>query len=198
MKKVHKKEFKVGVIQWHISSEEAIRFSLPCGGALEMAFEKQIVKDQIYELISVMRNRKQVCRSLELSSGTTFPAPVAKGQEFEFDGRIMRKVFGPAWRLLLVGAGKLSRVVAEIGLALDYDAIVCEPRKHSAETLAVKGVNIVNMLPDEALKMLAGDSTSAVLALTHDPNLVEDLALGEVLSCAPFYVGALGSRQNHR
>ena len=45
--------------------------------------------------------------------------------------------------------------------------------------------------------MLAGDSTSAVLALTHDPNL-DDLALVEAFKRDPFYVGALGSRQNHR
>jgi len=45
--------------------------------------------------------------------------------------------------------------------------------------------------------MLAGDSTSAVLALTHDPNL-DDLALVEALNRDSFYVGALGSRQNHR
>jgi len=194
---VHKKESEVGVIQRHISSEEAMRFGLPCGGALELVFEKQIDKDQIDELISVLRNRKQVCRSLELSSGTTFLAPVAKGQEFEFDGRIMRKVFGPAWRLLLIGAGELSRYVAEIGLALDYDVVVCEPREHFAKTWTVKGADIVSMLPDDAVKMLAGDSTSAVLALTHDPNL-DDLALVEALNHDSFYVGALGSRQNHR
>ena len=53
------------------------------------------------------------------------------------------------------------------------------------------------MLPDDAVKMLARDPTSAVLALTHDPNL-DDLALVEALNHDPFYVGALGSRQNHR
>lgn len=52
---VHKKESKVGVIQRHISSEDAIRFGLPCGGALELVFEKQIDKDQIDELISALR-----------------------------------------------------------------------------------------------------------------------------------------------
>jgi xanthine dehydrogenase accessory factor len=194
---MHQKECEVGVIQRHISSEEAMRFGLPCGGALELVFEKKIDKDQIDELISVLRNRKQVCRSLELSSGATFLTPVAKGQEFEFDGRIMRKVFGPAWRLLLIGAGELSRYVAEIGLALDYDVLVCEPREHFAKTWAVKGADIVTVFPDDAVKMLAGDSTSAVLALTHDPNL-DDLALVEALNHDSFYVGALGSRQNHR
>ena len=129
-------------------------------------------------MISALRNREQVCRSLELSSGTTSLTPAVKGQKFEFDGRTMRKVFGPAWRLLFIGAGELSRYVAKIGLALDHDVLVCEPREHFAKTWTVKGADVVSMLPDDAVKMLARDPTSAVLALTHDPNL-DDLALVE-------------------
>ena len=52
----------------------------------------------------------------------------------------------------------------------------------------------VSTLPDDAVKMLAGDLT--VLAL-YDPNL-DDLALVEAFKLDPFYVGALGSKQNHR
>jgi len=52
------------------------------------------------------------------------------------------------------------------------------------------------MSPDDAVLKYACDSRSAVLALTHDPN-VDDLALLEALPSKAFYVGALGSKANN-
>ena len=42
----------------------------------------------------------------------------------------------------------------------------------------------------------ACDASSAVIALSHDPN-IDDLALIEALPSKAFYVGALGSSRNH-
>ncbi|MCK7579429.1 MAG: XdhC family protein [Chromatiales bacterium] len=51
--------------------------------------------------------------------------------------------------------------------------------------------------PDEAVRDLARDARTAVVALTHDPRL-DDLALLEALVSPAFYVGALGSHPNSR
>ena len=50
--------------------------------------------------------------------------------------------------------------------------------------------------PDEALDVLAPDSRTAVITLTHDPKL-DDPALDRALKSDAFYIGALGSRRTH-
>jgi xanthine dehydrogenase accessory factor len=96
---------------------------------------------------------------------------------------------------LLIGAGQLSRFVAQMGLALDYEVIVCEPREELASLWQVDGASIDEGMPDDAVRVLA-DECCAVLALTHDPKL-DDMALLEALASPAFYVGALGSRANN-
>ncbi len=191
-----RKEGKVNLIRHDVSSEQAVRYGLPCGGSLELIFECSIDKSHIDQLISALRSRKRICRTVDLASGKTALEPGLQARNFEFDGETVRKIFGPSWRLLIIGAGELSRYVAELGIALDYDVVVCEPREHFAKTWAVEGAPIDARLPDEAVPSLAKDRQSAVLALTHDPNL-DDLALMEALTSDAFYVGALGSRKNN-
>jgi xanthine dehydrogenase accessory factor len=113
-----------------------------------------------------------------------------------WDGKQLRQVFGPAWRVLLIGAGQLSRYTAEFALALDFEVIVCEPRPEFRKTWAVDAATLIDTLPDTAVLEFATDPQSAVLALTHDPNL-DDLALMEALPGHAFYVGALGSTRNY-
>ena len=192
-----RKEGNAGLIRHDVSSEQAVRYGLPCGGSLELVFENSIDQLQVDQLISTLHQRKRICRVVELSSGRSTLEPGTRVQSFQFDGETVKKVFGPSWRLLIIGAGELSRYVAEIGLALDYDVVVCEPRKHFSQTWAVEGAPIEPRLPDEAVELLASDSQSAVLALTHDPNL-DDLALMEALTSDAFYVGALGSGKNNQ
>lgn len=51
-------------------------------------------------------------------------------------------------------------------------------------------------MPDDAVRAIASDAHSAVIALSHDPR-IDDLALMEALAVDTFYVGALGSRSNN-
>ncbi len=87
--------------------------------------------------------------------------------------------------MLLIGAGELSRYVAEMALALDYEVLVCEPRQHFAYAWKVKDALIYTSCPGDALAALSSDPRSAVLALTHDPNL-DNLAILEALSSDVF------------
>lgn len=190
------KKSATGLIRHSISSDQAVRYGLSCGGSLELLFETAIDKVQVDELITILRNREQICRKVKISSGIATLESVSKGQGFEFDGRTMKRVFGPSWRLLVIGAGQLSRYVAEMGIALDYDVVICEPREHFSKTWGVQSVVVDTSSPDDAVRSFASDPNSAVLALTHDPNL-DDLALMEALNSDSFYVGALGSRKNH-
>lgn len=183
-----------------ISNDEARRFGLPCGGHLELVFEKMHDAGDLKKILLSMQQRKRLARTVNLSENTTTNQiqykEVDRSVEFSYNGSQLTKVFGPGWRMLLIGAGQLSRYVAQFSVALDYEVIVCEPREEFASSFDIPGVTVTSVLPDEAVLKYATDHHSVVLALTHDSNL-DDSALIEALPSNAYYVGALGSRANN-
>ena len=113
----------------------------------------------------------------------------------QFDGLALTTLFGPRWRLLLIGAGQLSQAVAHMAKLLDFEVLVCDPREEYAATLGLEGVTRVMGMPDDVVLELKPDAHTAIVALTHDAKL-DDMALIEGLNSDAFYVGALGSRRN--
>lgn len=179
-----------------ISNDEARKFGLPCGGKLELVFEALEDSSELKTILNLVENRKRIARTTTLETGNTVIDEVGRETEFLFDKKQLRKVFGPGWRMLLIGGGQLSRYVAQFAQALDYEVIVCEPRPEFASTWSVDGCTLTTSLPEEAVLEYATDHHSVVLALTHDPNL-DDSALIEALPSDAFYVGALGSKANN-
>ncbi|MDH3311225.1 MAG: XdhC family protein [Gammaproteobacteria bacterium] len=183
------------LITYGVTQEEAHRFGLPCGGKLELVLERLVSTAPLKNILEKIDARQLAIRQLCLDTGEANLHPASAHEEFSCDGKFMRKLFGPGWRLLLIGAGQLSRFVAQMGMALDYEVIVCEPREELASLWHVDGAIINKSMPDDAVRLLA-DMCSAVLALTHDPKL-DDMALLEALESPAFYVGALGSHANN-
>ena len=185
-----------------ISDDEARRFGLPCGGHLELVFESLNDSTELKDICLAIKERRRLARTVELRTDDAEQQHAVKHEivdrtvEFLYDGTRIRKVFGPGWRMLLIGGGQLSRYVAQFAQALDYDVIVCEPRAEYAGSFNVPGCTLVSSLPDEAVLEHATDHHSVVLALTHDSNL-DDSALIEALPSNAYYVGALGSRANN-
>jgi xanthine dehydrogenase accessory factor len=97
--------------------------------------------------------------------------------------------------MLIIGAGQLSRVLAQMALALDFEVICCDPREEYHLTWDVPGTGFSKTMPDDLVVELQLDPHCAVVAVTHDPKL-DDMALLEALKSPAFYVGALGSRGN--
>ncbi len=190
------KAIKERVISHHIDDEQARRFGLSCGGKLELVFELMDSSNDLEPLLENLQKRQRVTRSVDLSTGHALIHNSAPLDKFKFDGQQLIKVFGPDWRLLIIGAGQLSRFTAEFALALDYEVIVCDPRPGFREAWSVDGTTLLDLSPDDAVLQYAIDQRSAVLALTHDPN-VDDMALMEALPGRAFYVGALGSKTNY-
>lgn len=179
-----------------ISDDEARKFGLPCGGKIELIFEALKDSSELKSIVASIDARKRISRTITLDTGAVSIEQVDRSADFHYDGRTLRKVFGPGWRMLLIGAGQLSRFVAQFAQALDYEVIVCEPRAEFAGAWNVDNCNLTTLLPDEAVLKYATDHHSIVLALTHDPNL-DDSALIEALPSNAFYVGALGSKANN-
>jgi xanthine dehydrogenase accessory factor len=178
-----------------ITKEEAARFGLPCGGQLRIVLEPLREAPWLDQLLARVANRELVARELSLETGEVRLTAASRADSMSFDGKRLRTIHGPRWRLLVIGAGQITRYLAQMGLALDYHIIVCDPREEYADTWDLPGVELLRGMPDDVIAGLDLDSHSAVVALTHDPKL-DDLALIEALKSAAFYVGALGSRSN--
>jgi len=186
---------KPEVVVYGVSKEQAARFGLPCGGRLQIVLEPLREDGTMSTLLARIANRELIARTLSLETGEVSLAPASRKDELSFDGTQLTTIHGPRWRLLIIGAGQLSRYLAQMAMALDYSVVVCDPREEYADTWDIPGVAFNRGMPDDVVGELNLDSHSAVVAVTHDPKL-DDLALIEALKSAAFYVGALGSRLN--
>ena len=172
------------LVTYGVSREEAARFGLPCGGTVRIVVEPEPETAVLEALLARIGEKRLTARELDLETGRSVLADATRGDAFAFDGRTMRTIYGPRWRLVVIGAGQLAQYVCEIALATDYEVVVVDPREEFAEGLAIGRVTLRRDMPDDV-----------IVALTHDPKL-DDMALLEALKSPAFYVGAIGSRTN--
>ncbi len=183
------------LVTYGVSKEEAARFGLPCGGNLRLVQEPLVDASWITEVLSRTQRHELVARRLNLETGQVTVESASRGEAFTFDGSTLRALFGPRWRLLIIGAGQLSRALAQMALALDFEVICCDPREEYHLTWDLPGTTFSKEMPDDLVLQLQIDPHCAVVAVTHDPKL-DDMALLEALKSPAFYIGALGSRGN--
>jgi xanthine dehydrogenase accessory factor len=184
------------LITYGVTNEEATRWGLPCGGTLELVMEPVTEKSAFGELLETISKQQLVRRRLEMDSGLVSMKPGSGDDVLEFDGKVLTTVHGPRWRMILIGAGQLTRYLAEMARMLDYQVLVIDPRDEYANGWDVQGVPLDRGMPDDVLAAGHLDGHSAVVALTHDPK-IDDLALMEALKSPAFYVGAIGSKKNN-
>jgi len=184
------------IVSYGITADEAHRFGLPCGGTIELSIEPLSERSGVAELLERLERHELVQRRLDLQTGDVELSQAAPGAQMQVSERAMVTLHGPRWRLLIIGAGQLSRFLAQIATAMDYHVVVCDPREEYRAGWHVDGVQLVHDMPDDIVLSMKLDHRSAVVALTHDPKL-DDLALMEALKSDAFYVGAIGSRLNN-
>ena len=182
--------------RYGVSAEEAQRFGLPCGGTLELVLEPLRSESGLDELLARVERHELVKRRLDMKTGRAEISAGKWSDQLAFDGTALVSVHGPHWRLLLIGAGQLSKYLAQMAQALDYHVTVCDPREEYADTWDVPNVEVTRGMPDDVVIGMNLDAHSAVVALTHDPKL-DDMALLEALKSPAFYVGAIGSKKNN-
>ena len=179
-------------VVYGVTKDEATRFGLPCGGTLELVVEPAPDLVQLRELASRLAARRLAARHVNLHTGKVSVLEAWRDDALQWDGSCLTTVHGPQWRLLIIGAGEVSRYLAQMALALDYEIIICDPREEYGRNWELPGTRLLTSMPDDAVMELHLDARSAVVALTHDPKL-DDLALLDALKSRAFYVGALGS-----
>lgn len=184
------------ILSYGVRDEDVQRFGLPCGGRLDLLVEN-FNEEEVSHLLEGIRARRPMARRVRVTDGEVIlHTPESMSGDLHREGDELVRVFGPRWRLVIIGAGQVSRFLAQMALALDYEVIVCDPREEYARAWQVDGCTLDTRMPDDVVRDLACDPRSAVVALTHDPKL-DDLALLEALNADTFYVGALGSRTNN-
>ncbi|MCW5604215.1 MAG: XdhC family protein [Burkholderiales bacterium] len=182
--------------KYGVSAEQAQRFGLPCGGTLELVLEPLTAASGLDELLARIERHELVLRRLDMKTGSAGTGPAKWQDQLAFDGATLQTVYGPNWRLLVIGAGQLSTYLAQMAQALDYQVTICDPREEYTNTFSVPGVELKGGMPDDVVTEMNLDGHSAVVALTHDPKL-DDMALLEALKSPAFYVGAIGSKKNN-
>ncbi|SDF84453.1 XdhC family protein [Paraburkholderia phenazinium] len=183
-------------VKYGISAEEAHRFGLPCGGTIQLVLEPLSKQSGIAELCDAVEDGRLIARRVDMVTGAVQLGPALATDGVDFDGQRLLTIHGPRYRMLVIGAGQLSRYLCHIAVGLDYQVTVCDPREEYTDEWDVPGTKIVRTMPDDTVLEMKLDERCAVIALTHDPKL-DDLALMEALKTPAFYVGALGSRRNN-
>nr|BFE95276.1 hypothetical protein GCM10020185_58120 [Pseudomonas brassicacearum subsp. brassicacearum] len=185
----------VQLITYGVTREEAARFGLPCGGTLRLTEERVGDPYWVAQLLERCEAHEIVARELTVASGNVVLTPASKTDALVFDGQVLRAIYGPRWRLLLIGAGQLSRYVAEMARLLDFEVLICDPRKEFVYGWEEQHGRFVSGMPDEAVLSIQTDERTAIVALTHDPRL-DDMALLTALDSKAFFMSAPWGRES--
>jgi xanthine dehydrogenase accessory factor len=183
--------------RYGITAEETEKFGLPCGGHLDIVVEPLSIVShlaQLEQIDSRLVHRGRIRRTVDVKRGTSTIEEVEAHEDPTFDeaASVLRQTYGPRLQLFIIGAGMVSKYLAEMAQMLDYAVTVCDPREKLVADFAVPGARMVIDMPDDAVKAYANDAASAIVALTHDPR-IDDMGLMQALKTPAFYVGAMGS-----
>lgn len=186
-------------VEYGVGAADARRVGLPCGGRLQLVVETIDAAAPLRRVLDTMDRRRRIARRVCLDTGeaSLHAATDAGSDDFSFDDHNLVKVFGPAWRMLIIGAGELARRVTQLALTLDYAVTICDSRSEYADGWKVDGAEFCTAPPAEQVKHFLPDQHTVILALAHAPVL-EDEALAAALQTEAFYIGALGSRANQQ
>ncbi|HIG42408.1 MAG TPA: XdhC family protein [Gammaproteobacteria bacterium] len=190
------------------TQEESERFGLPCGGQLHIVIEPIPTSTYLkmyQQIVERIEQRECIERTLNIATGEIQVEEKARFKHLQINGDIelatkngptndltMVQTFGPRYQLFLIGAGQVAIYLAQMAQALDYQVVVCDPREQMIEQWPVEGVQLINAMPDDAVRQFADDRFSAIIALTHDPR-IDDMGLMEALKTNAFFIGAMGS-----
>lgn len=183
-------------IRYGVTVEDVLRLGLPCGGSLELVIEP-IAPAQagLYrELATLIAARTLVTRTVDLATGAATLRKAPGFKRLTCTDTTLEHIYGPSFRLLLIGAVQVAWYLADMAQALDYEVEICDPRPELVANAPPSRAKVVQAMPDDWLRGKAIDQNTAVIALCHDPR-IDDMALMEALPGNAFYVGAMGSER---
>ena len=198
----HRKEFfsieKPLQLEYGVSAQQAATVSLPCGGRLELVVEVLTDLSHVSAIVDSIQRGVMIYRQLDLDMGRISIRPVdGVGHDFRVKQKSLLKRFGRPWELIIIGANQITHYLAEIAEMLGYRIIVIESRREYIDSWQLSDIGLEQQYPDEALARMTISPYTAIVALTHDPQL-DDRSLMEVIDSPAFYLGVLGSQRTHQ
>lgn len=139
----------------------------------------------IAQLLKRLKLHQLVARQVELRNGAVTLTAAGAKSVLAVSGDVLTTIHGPRWRLLIIGAGQMSRFLGQIAVGLDYRVTVCDPRKEFRSGCDTNDIELTTEMPDDVALAMKRERRSAVVALTHDPKL-DDLALMVALKSPAF------------
>ncbi len=179
-----------------VTSEDARRFGLPCGGQLEVVIESAVSVAMLDDFFARVKAGEVFARIVDLNSGTWRYRAATPTDEPTRDEREFISIHGPRWRLLIIGASEIARYLAEVASTLDFQVFVCDPREEYKTAWRVAGATLLDGMPDDAVLAFKPDPHTVIVTVSHDPKL-DDMALLEALKTNAFYIGAVGSQKTN-
>lgn len=204
-----------------IDSQLAWDYALACGGAIELYIEPvESWRDILVRLSQSIALQHPCCLITDLSTGTknlycpelpnqqgawnedlrsACDQVIASGQsrlaaienvDFFLHG------FLPPPEVIIGGAVHIAQPLVQMAQLLGYRCSIIDPRSAYATAERFPKANLIVGHPREALKKIPLHTGSAVVALSHSPQL-DDPLLAHALEAKAGYIGALGSRRTH-
>ncbi len=182
------------LIDFGVADDLAFEVGLACGGHIQLFLQKATEQhDRAVELVVAERPFTLLT---DLTSGEVELLPGPPATELpRREGDRFEEPFGRPPHLIIVGAIHIAIPLHRLARVMGYRVTVVDARSQFAtEERFPEAAEIVIAWPDDALKGMEVDRSTAVVILTHDPKF--DLpALRSVLKTGAGYIGAIGSRQ---
>ena len=210
------------LLSYGISDDLAFSVGLPCGGEIDVFVERApeplverllqtIATEERAVLFTVVEGEQLGAELLVSEAGETFgegpeglPGRVGellrKGRntllELDEGGKVFAEIYGPAPRLLIIGAVDTAEALCAAAKQLGWRTIVADARgKFATKERIPSADELLVAWPQDAIDQVQPDYQTAVVVLTHDDKF-DVPAIQGALATEAFYIGALGSRRN--
>ena len=173
-------------------------------------------KEILERIVSLKKKKEPFCLVSKVNSTDTFVITLEDSDKSDLNKSINKALkedklilvesnnedwiinpFNPPPKLIIVGAVHVAQSLALIAENLDFEVIIVDPREAFAEQERFPNNKVICAWPEDAFNELVLDSRTAVVTLTHEPNL-DDIDLKRSLESECFYIGALGSKKTHK
>lgn len=204
------------LLEYGVSNERAFEAGLACGGRIQVHVQRLGDEDVLAPLLAAISARRPVVLATDLARGglrlvdplmpdravepglaAAAQAAVARDESTRGEapgGAWLVRPFVPPTRLVIFGAVHVAQALAPMARLAGLEPVVVDTRPAFATEARFEGVPMICAPADQALARVGLDRHTAVVTLTHRPEL-DDAALAAALRSEAFYVGALGSRK---
>jgi xanthine dehydrogenase accessory factor len=211
------------LLSYGIADDLALEVGLPCGGEIDVFVEKAPSEELVERLVRVVQNEERAVL-FSVVEGEPLGAELlvtAAGErvgdgpaelldhvdellrggrnrllELEEGLKVFAEVYGPAPRLLVLGAVDTGEELCALAGRLGWHTIVADARgKFATKERIPSAHELIVGWPEDALAQVQPDYQTAVVVLTHDDKF-DIPAIKGALATDAFYIGALGSRRN--